>query len=112
MKTVAQRTLRLVDTINRVQQEIRARPRDVRRKASVDRVIDVFFEFPVRTIQDLADAAHICFGTAQRAAEELEREGLLTSVKGKRNKRAYQCQPIIDAIFGRDAGGARRSRDC
>lgn len=102
LKTAAERTLQLVETVRRVQMDIHARPRDVRRKASVDHVIDVFLEFPIRSIQDLADGARISFGTAQRAAEELEQEGLLTAVKGKRNKRVYQCQPIIDAIFGRD----------
>jgi Fic family protein len=96
-----QETIALTRTILNLRQQIRARIGNVRRRAALSAVLDVFFEQPVRTLRQISENAHMSANAAQAALDVLQEQGLVYEVTGRQKGRAYACRPVLDAVFGR-----------
>ncbi|MEQ1935416.1 MAG: hypothetical protein ABL962_16275, partial [Fimbriimonadaceae bacterium] len=99
LKAQSENMLALVQTISSVQNDIRGRIREVRRQASLIRVIEAFFMSPVQRAQDVADHAQLSFATAQSAIVTLQGLGLLREISGRQRGRVYACTPLLNALF-------------
>ena len=74
---------------------------DIRRRASVQAVLDAFFQDPVLSIREIRDYAQIAHNSVQGALDELHERGLVYEITGKQKKRVYVCRPVFDAVFER-----------
>lgn len=99
LKYSAGLTISMVEAIHKVQRELRGRFREVRRQASLGRVLEAFCERPVMSVQAVSDMARVSFVTAQSAIKELEEEGILREMTGQKRSRLYSCTPILDVLF-------------
>lgn len=95
----AEQTLTLVQAIQAIQIELRKKVREIRRQASLERVLEAFCEMPTMKAQDVANRAAVSFATAQSAIRELEKEGILREITGNKRSRIYACAPIMKVLF-------------
>lgn len=103
-------TIMLTRTILELRAHLHEEISNVRRRASLNAVLDSFFHDPVLTLPQISGMAHMARNSAQAAVDELQSAGLLREISGKERGRIYACLPVLDAIFGghnwmRETGG-------
>lgn len=96
-----QETITFTQMILRLRQQLLHDISNVRRRASLNAVMDVFFQQPVLPLRAIADEAHMSINSAQAAMNELGEHGLVYEVTGKQKGRVYACRPVLNAVFGR-----------
>ncbi len=87
----------ILNLLNRLRREIP----NVRRRASLVAALEAFFEYPVLTPKQVSDQAKMSVGAARMALAELENLEIAREITGKKKGRAYECVPLLDAIFDR-----------
>jgi Fic family protein len=90
-------TQRILDLLKRLRREMP----NVRRRASLVAALEAFFEYPVLTPKQVSDQAKMSVGAARTALSELEQLEIAREITGRRKGRAYECVPLLDAIFDR-----------
>ena len=94
-------TIAFTRTILDLRQQLRDSIANVRRRAALSAVLDVFFEQPVLTLRQISDRAHIAPNSARGALDLLQERELVYEITGKQKGRVYACRPVLDAVFGR-----------
>jgi Fic family protein len=97
-----QETIQLVEKMRQLQDQLHAETAEIRRRAAVQAVLDVFFHQPVLSITRVAELANLSYVTANTALNILEGKGIVREITGKRKGRFYACDPILRVIFGTD----------
>jgi Fic family protein len=96
-------TQTILDLRVHMQQEIG----NVRRRASLNAVLDAFFQDPVLSLAEISGTAHLSRNAAQQALDELARREITYEITGKQKRRVYACGPVLRAIFNSDESEAR-----
>lgn len=92
-------TIKLTEVIRNLAAQLRTEILSIRSQASVTRVLDAFFHYPIRNIREIQLFAGVSQNTAQKAVDILMERGILYEITGKKKSRAYGCRPIFSAIF-------------
>jgi len=66
--------------------------------ASVLRLVDLVYTRPYLNLQQISDSLNISFNTAQKAVSELENEGFLTEITGKKRNRIYAALQLATLL--------------
>ncbi len=98
-------TIAFTQMILQLRQQLFNEIGNVRRRASLNAVMDVFFQEPVLPLRVIADRSRMSINSAQVAMNELGELRLVYEVTGKQKGRVYACRPVLNAVFGgrRDA---------
>ncbi|MDQ6692872.1 MAG: Fic family protein [Chloroflexota bacterium] len=94
-------TIAFTQTILKLQEQLHAQVKDVRRKAAVGAVLDVFFREPVLPLSEISKRAHLAANTVQAAVNILQEMKLVYEITGMEKRRIYTCGPVFDLVFGR-----------
>lgn len=92
-------TIGFVRVVLDLQQQLRNDIANVRRRASAQEVIEAFFQHPVLSPTDIVERTTLSFNTVNSTILELEEQGVLREITGRKKGRMYACQPILRAIF-------------
>jgi Fic family protein len=95
-------TITLTRTILGLRESLKGEVAHVRRRHSVEAVLDAFFEAPVLTVKEISDRANISLGAVRAALEDLQGMDTAREITGKQKGRVYACEPLLKAIFGED----------
>ena len=98
VKTQSEDAILRIQRLLDLQQRLRARFQTARASARVLQVVDLLFEKPVVTIQQVSDRLDVYFPSAQRYVEQLEAEGVLREITGQARNRIYRADEILRAI--------------
>jgi Fic family protein len=72
----------------------------VRRRATINQVLDAFFHEPVRTVRQICDYTNLNHTSVQPALDDLAGLNIVYELTGKQKGRVYACRPVLDALFG------------
>ena len=111
IKEQCRETIELTKTILRLREHMRREIGNVRRRAALSAVLDVFFEEPVLATGEISRRAKIAWHSAQAALDILQEQGIVTELTGKQRGRVYACRPVLRAIFGSELHFGRRTPD-
>lgn len=100
IKEQCSETISFTQTILRLRGQLRQDIGNVRRRAALAAVLDVFFEQPALTLKEISDRANIAIHSAQGAIDIFQERGIVWEITGKQKGRVYACRPVMDAIFG------------
>jgi Fic family protein len=93
-------TITLTTTVLQLRDRLRQMIGNVRRRASLVEVLNVFFEEPVLPVGEISRRAGISWNSAQSALDTLQEQGIVAELSGKQRGRIYACRPILKAVFG------------
>jgi Fic family protein len=96
-------TLDFTQMILRLRQQLHDEIGNVRRRASLNAVLDAFFQYPVLTRPEIANRAHMALNSVQAALDDFQERGLVYEITGKQKGRAYAYRPVMSAIFPSNA---------
>jgi len=71
----------------------------VSRRASINAVLDAFFQHPVLSLSEVTRQARMARHSAQKAVDLLQEHDTVYEITGKEKGRVYACRPVLDAIF-------------
>ncbi len=94
-------TIEFTQMILRIRQQLHHEVGNVRRRASLNAVLDAFFQQPVLSLREITDHANMAINSAQAALDDLQEQGYVYEITGKQKGRVYACRPVLDAVFGR-----------
>ena len=80
--------------------EYRERFQNRRTAARLLQAVEHLFEFPVFTVNQMAAALGVEFGVANRYVSQLETEGIVREITGRKRNRLFQADEIIRTIEG------------
>jgi Fic family protein len=89
-----QRIRRLLD----LQDAYRTRMQSEYKAARLLQAVDKLFEYPVFTIQQMADRLDVTYVTAQRYVMQLEEQAFIREVTGQTRNRVYSADAIVAAV--------------
>lgn len=92
-------TIMLTRTILNLREHLRT-VGHVRRRATINQVLDAFFHEPVRTIRQICDYTKLNHTSVQPAVDDLVELKIVYELTGKQKGRVYVCRPVLNAIFG------------
>jgi len=69
-----------------------------RSTARILQVVDLLFEQPVLTVQQVADAIEVHYPAAKRYVEQLEEFEILREITGNARNRVYRADAILEAV--------------
>ena len=72
---------------------------NVSRRASINAVLDAFFQHPVLSLSEVTRQARMARHSAQKAVDLLQEHDIVYEMTGKEKGRVYACRPVLDAIF-------------
>lgn len=93
----AEETIAVVERLQDLQRQYRARFQTARRSALMLRIIDLAFERPVQSINDFAQALGVTYGGAQNNLRELIAQGVAEEVEGTYPK-LIRFPGVVDAL--------------
>ncbi len=96
-------TITFTQTILRLRQQLREEVGNVRRRASLNAVLDVFFQQPVLAARQIGEQTNMTHNSVQTALNDLQRLNIVYEITGKQKGRVYACRPVLDAVFGRNS---------
>jgi Fic family protein len=96
-------TIEFTKTIGTLQKRLQNETLDIRKRASLGSVLNVFFEEPFLTVKSISGRAKINHITAQNSLQELIQRNIVVEITGKSKGRIYACTPVVEAIFGQSA---------
>ncbi len=76
----------------------RERCRQSYRSINVLKAIDLFFFTPLWTITDMQKVLAVDFKSAQRSIESLEKEGFVREITGKKYRKIYAAEEVLNVI--------------
>ena len=93
-------TIAFVQTIQALKDHIHVEVSNVSRRASIQGVLNAFFQYPVLSVPQITQRANMAFNSVQNALETLQQQHIVYEITGMKSKRVYGCRPILNAIFG------------
>lgn len=91
--------LQLVQTLQQLLHQLREQVQSIRRRASVQAVLECFFEKPLLSSSEVARKSGLSYTTALSALDELARMGIVQEMTGRQKRLQYLCLPLMRAIF-------------
>lgn len=96
-------TIEFTQGILRLREELHQAIGNVRRRASLLAVLDVFLYDPTLSVQQIVDQADMADNSVRSALEDLEGRGIVYEITGRRRGKVYACIPVLNAIFSPEA---------
>ncbi len=93
-------TIKFTQVILELRKHLQHSITNVGRRASINAIIDAFFQQPVQPLAQLSKSAHVSLNSANAAIEFLIGQNLVFEITNKQKGRVYACRPVLDAIFG------------
>lgn len=102
IKQQCRETIEFTKIILQLREQLRHGIGNIRRRAALSAVLDVFFEEPVLPITEISRRANMSWNSAQAALEVLSERGIVAELTGRQRGRVYACRPVLRAIFGNE----------
>ena len=93
-------TINFTKMILDLRQRLQGNINNIRRRASLSAVLDVFFQEPVLSLRQIAEQTNMSINTVQAALDEFQEQDIVYEITGKQKGRVYACRPVLQAIFG------------
>lgn len=95
---------RLQDLRERYREQFQAE----RAGARLLQVVDLLFDQPLVTANQVAEALEVSFASANQYVQQLEDAGVLREITGQARNRVYRADEVLAAIEGGSTAGGRR----
>ncbi|MBP8251272.1 MAG: Fic family protein [Herpetosiphon sp.] len=100
IKNQCDETIQLTQLILDLREQLRQTIINARRKATMNEVLNAFFQHPLRSVREISDHTHLAHTTIQPALDDLSDLGIVEEITGRQRGRMYVCRPILHAIMG------------
>lgn len=101
IKAQCRETIDFTQMILKLKARLHREVHNVRRRHSINTVLDVFFDSPVLAPKNISERGNMSLGAVRSALSDLEELEIVHEVTGKKKGRVYACAPLLDAIFER-----------
>jgi Fic family protein len=101
VKEQCKETIDFTQTILKLKTRLHREIQNVRRRHSLNTVLDVFFASPILTPKNISESGNLSLGAVRSALSDLEELEIVYEVTGKKKGRVYACTPLLDVIFDR-----------
>lgn len=100
LETQANSSLQLIRHLENYREELQVNMKEVSESPNMHLLIDLIFKNPFITITDVSEKLELTLPWASSLVHKLEEKGVLKEITGKKNRKIFVAQKILDILDG------------
>ncbi len=97
----ANSSLQLIQSLENYKEELQNNMREVSESPKMHLLVDLIFKNPFLTITDVSTKLELTIPWASTLVHKLEQKGVLREITGKKNRKIFVAQKILDILEGK-----------
>jgi len=101
LETQANSSLQLIQSLEKYKEELQNNMKDVSESPKMHLLVNLIFKNPFITITDVSKELDLTIPWASNLVHKLEQKGVLKEITGKKSRKIFVAQRILDILEGK-----------